>query len=156
MRDSLSFRRIPALIKQTTIIACWLVVMCVGAFLRFDDLSKRPFHADEATGAKITASRMESGNYHFDPLHYHGPLLSSLAMPIARLRGEDNWRELTKTTPRILTAIAGTLLLLVPLLWRKRIGDAPALLAAAILATSPLLVYSVSYTHLTLPTNREV
>ncbi len=115
--------------------------MGVGGFLRFDNLSKRPFHADEATGARITASRMESGDYHFDPLHYHGPLLSSLAMPISKMRGESTWQEMTKATPRTLTAIAGTLLLLVPLLWRRRFGDAPILLAASLLATSPLLVY---------------
>ena len=41
----------------------------------------------------------------------------------------------------MLTAIAGTLLVLVPLLWRRRFGDGPMLLAAALLATSPLLVY---------------
>jgi uncharacterized protein (TIGR03663 family) len=139
------------LIKHLTIVAGWLIVMALGTFLRFDDLSKRPFHADEATGAKITASRMESRDYRFDPIHYHGPLLSSLAIPIAKLRGEESWNHLTKLTPRLLTATCGTLLLLVPLLWRKRLGDGTALLAAALLATSPLLAYySQMFIHETL------
>ncbi len=112
-----------------------------GAFLRFDQLSKRPFHADEATGARITAARMASGDYVFDPLHYHGPTLSSLAIPLFKLHGETRWQDMSKATPRRLTSIAGTLLLFVPLLWRRRFGDGPMLLAAGLLATSPLLVY---------------
>jgi uncharacterized protein (TIGR03663 family) len=127
--------------KQAALALCWIAVIAAGAFLRFDQLSKRPFHADEATGARLTAARMESGDYRFDPLHYHGPLLSSLAIPLARTHGENRWQELTKSSLRLLPALAGTLLLLVPLLWRKRIGDGPMLLATSLLATSPLLVY---------------
>lgn len=127
--------------KHAAIIACWIAVVFTGTFLRFDGISKRPFHADEATGARLTAARMESGNYRFDPLHYHGPSLSRLAMSLCQLRGESRWQEMTKTTPRLLTAAAGVLLLLVPLLWRRRFGDGPMLLSAAVLATSPLLVY---------------
>jgi uncharacterized protein (TIGR03663 family) len=136
------------LTRYALIIACWIAVAGCGIFLRFDQLSKRPFHADEATGARITAGRMESGDYHFDPSHYHGPTLSSLAMPLLKMRGETRWQEMTKATPRTLTAIAGTLLLFVPLLWRKRFGDGPMLLAGGLLATSPLLVYySRMYIH---------
>jgi uncharacterized protein (TIGR03663 family) len=128
--------------KRYVVIACWLGVLLAGAALRFDELSSPPFHFDEATGARITAKRMDpSGSYRFDPTHYHGPLLSSLSIPINRLRGEGTWPELTKGTLRLLPAIAGTLVVLVPLLWRRRWGDASMLLAAAFLATSPLLVY---------------
>lgn len=134
--------------KQAALALCWIAVIAAGAFLRFEQLSKRPFHADEATGARLTAARMESGDYRFDPLHYHGPLLSSLAIPLARTHGENRWQELTKGSLRLLPALAGTLLLLVPLLWRKRFGDGPMLLAAALLATSPLLgYYSQMFIH---------
>ncbi|MDP3852000.1 MAG: TIGR03663 family protein [Luteolibacter sp.] len=127
--------------KRILITACWIGVLAAGAFLRFDSLADRPFHADEATGARITASRMESGSVTFDPKHYHGPLLADLAIPLCKSRGEDGWREMSKSTLRALPAIAGTLVLLLPLLWRKRFGDGPMLLAAAFMATSPLLVY---------------
>ncbi len=127
--------------KVALIIACWIAVIGAGVFLRFEHLSKRPFHADEATGARITSARMESGDYRFDPFHYHGPTLSSLAGSLCKLNGEHRWGEMSKTPPRVLTAIAGTLLILVPLLWRRRFGDGPMLLAAALFATSPLLVY---------------
>lgn len=129
------------LMKQALIIACWIGVMAAGVLLRFDGLADRPFHADEATGARITAQRMESGGARFDPRHYHGPLLGALAAPLCRMRGEDGWRDMTKHTLRLLPAAAGALLVLVPLLGRRRYGDAPMLLAAALLATSPLLAY---------------
>lgn len=129
------------MMKQAFIIACWICVAAVGAFLRFDDLAARPIHADEATGARITARRMESGGAHFDPKHYHGPVLADLTMPLCRVRGEDGWKEMTKHTLRLVPAIAGALLVLLPLVGRRRFGDGPMLLAAAFLATSPLLVY---------------
>ncbi len=127
--------------RRAIVIFCWIVVIATGAFLRFDDLGKRPFHADEATGARITARRMESEGGRFDPKHYHGPVLHDMAAVFCMARGEHSWLDMTKTTLRQPIAIAGTLLLLVPLLWRRRLGDAPVLLAAAFLATSPLLVY---------------
>ena len=129
------------LMKQSVIIVCWFAVLLAGAFLRFDMLADRPFHADEATGARITATRMQTGGAAFDPTHYHGPLLADLAIPLCMVRGEKSWREMTETTLRTLPAVAGTLLVLLPLIGRRRLGDAPMLLAAALLATSPLLVY---------------
>ncbi len=127
--------------QRAITILCWLLVIATGAFLRFDDLSSRPFHADEATGARITAKRMEKEGGTFDPKHYHGPLLADLAMPICRMQGETGWRDMSKGSLRTGTAVAGCLLLLVPLFWRRRLGDAPVLLAAALMATSPLLIY---------------
>ena len=143
-----SFIASRCLIKHALIIFCWVAVIGTGLFLRFDQLAKRPFHADEATGARITAARLQSGDYHFDPVHYHGPVLSSLAMPLCGWKGEDSWQEMTKLTPRLVPAIAGSLLMLVPLFWRRRFGDASMLLASALMATSPLLVYySRMYIH---------
>ncbi len=127
--------------KHAIIIMSWICVIIAGIFLRFEALEKRPFHADEATGARITAKRMESGGATFDPKHYHGPLLADLAIPVCRARGEATWKTMTKETLRTIPATAGVLLVCVPLLWRRRLGDPAALLAAALLATSPLLVY---------------
>lgn len=123
------------------IIFCWIAIIAGGIFLRFDELAKRPFHADEATGARITAARMESGNYKFDPFHYHGPILSGLAKPLCKIHGEQEWQEMSKHSLRMLPMLAGCLVLFVPLLWVKRYGVFPMLLATALLATSPLLVY---------------
>lgn len=136
------------LTKKIIILVCWTGVLALGAFLRFDQLAARPFHCDEATGARITAKRMETGTGQFDPQHFHGPLLSSLAMPVCRARGETRWQEMTKGTLRLVPALAGSLLVLLPWFWRRRWGDAPMLLAATLLATAPLLVYySRMYIH---------
>lgn len=127
----------------------WVVVIMGAGWLRFDHLSDRPFHFDEATGARITAQRIDSASeYQFNPVHNHGPLLSAAASPICALAGESTWKSLTKLSLRLVPAIAGTLLVLVPVLWRRRFGDVPMLAAAALLATSPLLVYfSRMYIH---------
>lgn len=127
--------------RAAILMFCWICVIATGGWLRFEELGKRPFHADEATGARITANRLETGTLNFDPTHYHGPLLSGLAMPLCKLRGEDRWSALRKTTLRTVPALAGTLLLLVPLLGRRRFGDPAMCMAAAFLACSPLLVY---------------
>ena len=126
--------------KKLIIIVCWLSVVALGAFLRLEHLSSRPFHCDEATGARLAAKRMESGVSQFDPTHFHGPILSSLAMPLCRWTGEDTWQRMTKGTLRLVPAVAGILTVLLPVFWRRRWGDAPMLLAALLLATSPLLV----------------
>jgi len=124
------------------IIACWLMVLGVAVFFRFDHLSQRPLHFDEATGARITSHRIESGSdYQFNPIHNHGPTLSVAGALSCWARGERSWREMNITTLRWVTSVAGCLLVLVPLLWRRRFGDVSVLASAALLATSPLLVY---------------
>lgn len=127
--------------RRAWIIVGWLLVIASGFWLRFHHLDARPFHADEATGARITAERIEDGGGEFDPEHFHGPLLGDVAVVVCKSRGETTWRELRKDTLRLVPATAGLLLVMVPLFWRRRLGDAGALLAGALIACSPLLVY---------------
>ncbi len=127
--------------ERAAVVIGWMLVAVAAAWLRFDDLAARPFHADEATGARITAQRMESGGGKFDPKHYHGPVLGDLAIPICRARGEDGWKAMSKETLRLLPAGAGLLLVFAPLLWRRAFGDAAVMTAGMFIAVSPLLVY---------------
>lgn len=127
--------------QRALLILAWIGVFVTASFLRFDELAERPMHADEATGARIMAKRMEGQGGEFNPKHYHGPLLADLTMPICLLHGETNWRELSKYSLRMVTASAGVLLIFIPLMWRRSMGDAGALAAAALMAVSPLLVY---------------
>lgn len=134
--------------KIALIITCWLAVLLLAAALRFHDLGSRPLHADEATGARMTARMMETDDYRFDPKHYHGPTLGLLGGAAAKLAGHTGWRDLQVTPLRAVTSTAGLLLVMLPLLARRRFGDGPALVAALFLATSPLLVYfSRMYIH---------
>lgn len=137
--------------RTIIIIAAWLGVFAVAAYLRLDELGSRPVHCDEATGARLLAKRMETGASQFDPTHFHGPLQSALAEPLCRWRGQTTWPELSMGTLRLPAALAGILTVMLPLGWRRRWGDAPMLLAAALLATSPLLAYySRMFIHETL------
>ncbi|MFQ3224215.1 MAG: hypothetical protein ACI8Z5_000458 [Lentimonas sp.] len=119
----------------------WISILILSLVLRLHDLEQRPIHADEATGARILARQLAGEDYQFNPQHFHGPLLSLTSMPIARSHAEATWAQLSTTTLRLGPIIAGVLLVFIPHLWRRSIGPWGALAAAALLASSPLLVY---------------
>ena len=128
-----------------------LVALGIAGYLRFDALDRNPMHADEATGAKILSERLENQLYRFDPSHFHGPLLTALTLPLARARGELDWRTLRTETLRCLPALAGFLTVGLVLFWRKALGEGGVLWTMLFLATSPILVtYSRIYIHETL------
>ncbi len=127
--------------QRLLIVIAWIGILILSLTLRLQDLEERPIHADEATGARILAQQLAGGDYQFNPQHFHGPLLSLTSLPIAQSRAENTWSELSITTLRLGPVIAGLLLVFTPLLWRRSIGPWGALAAAALLATSPLLVY---------------
>jgi len=129
--------------ERTWIFRILLVVALLGiaGFFRLADLGQRPMHADEATGAKIVAERLERDSYQFDPTHYHGPLLSAVAAPVSRWAGEDRWQTLRPETLRRVVAVSGLLTVLVLLGCGVGTGFAAAFWGAAFVATSPLLVY---------------
>ncbi|MGB0413565.1 MAG: flippase activity-associated protein Agl23 [Coraliomargarita sp.] len=119
----------------------WLAILALALWLRVHKLGERPMHADEATGARILSNLLEDNNYSFDPKHYHGPFLSYSSSILSTVTGETNWNELSKKGLRIGPALAGILLTLTPLIWVRHIGHPATLAAAALLASSPLLVY---------------
>jgi len=134
--------------KSAATIACWLAIFLLAAALRFHEIGSRPLHADEATGARLTARMMESEDYRFDPKHYHGPTLGLAGGAAAKAAGSTGWRDLRITPLRAVASVAGLMLVMMPLLARRRFGDGPMLVAALFLATSPLLVYfSRMYIH---------
>lgn len=130
------------------LLAGWLVVFGGAVWLRCAHVAARPMHADEATGARLTAMRMENAGGEFDPKHFHGPLLGDVAAVVCRVRGESTWQEMTKGSLRMVPVGAGLLLVLTPLLGVRRFGAAPMLVAAGLMAASPLLVvYSRMFIH---------
>lgn len=120
-------------------VCLWIFVFVVAGAFRFIDLPVAPLHADEAVGARITGDRLEGGKYHFDPSHYHGPSLTWLASRAALFAGQKSFAELDVYSLRIVSVVCGMIVVLLPLLLRKWLGDTGALLAGALLATSPLL-----------------
>jgi uncharacterized protein (TIGR03663 family) len=127
--------------QRLLIVITWIGIALLALTLRLKDLEKRPLHADEATGARILAQQIAGNDYQFDPHHFHGPLLSWSSIPMALIRDEHHWDELSSITLRLGPAVAGILLIFTPLLWVRSIGPWGALTAAALLTSSPLLVY---------------
>lgn len=119
----------------------WLVVFAVGAFLRLGELGEMPVHADESTGARILCDSITGNRRAFDPTHFHGPLLPMLGRAAIAMAGEHGWQDVRIETLRLVPAFAGCLTVLVPLLLVRFLGPGGSLLAGALLATSPTLVY---------------
>ncbi len=132
----------------STAIVCFLLtllILGVAAYLRLHQLSERPVHFDEATGARIVGYDLEQKR-DFDPKHFHGPLLSSITVPYVRQLGQTTWQSLTITPLRSITAWAGILTVVTCLFFPARWSI--KLSAAALVCTSPLLVYySRMYIH---------
>ena len=118
-----------------------MLAVATGAWLRFAKCDERPLHFDESVQARILAERLEQQAHPFDPVHFHGPLLSLSAQPIARLRGEESWSTLTAPTLRFTAALFGLMTVVAAMGMRSSFGAGAGLASAAFIATSPLLAY---------------
>lgn len=127
--------------RRQFLVLGWIIVCLVGTYLRVGNLELNPIHADEATGAHILGKSLEKDPYDFNPKHFHGPMLRIVTAPIARIRGENSWEELTKVSLRISPVIAGILLIITPLLFAHQLGRFGSLISASFISSSPLLVY---------------
>lgn len=126
----------------------WVPVVLLGVALRVVDLGVAPMHADEAVGARITAERLEGRGYAFDPGHFHGPTLSWIGAGVAGMFGRTGYGGLDAAGLRLVPAVLGSLVVMLPLVLRPWIGGSGALMGGVFLATSPLLcIYSRVYIH---------
>jgi uncharacterized protein (TIGR03663 family) len=125
--------------------APFLLVTLVALGLRTWDLAARPMHADEANQAVKAGALLEAGRYTFDPHDHHGPVLYYATLPLAWVRGQHTLAELDETTVRLVTALAGTVSVLLLGLFALPLGRGTALLASAFLAVSPPAVYYSRY-----------
>jgi uncharacterized protein (TIGR03663 family) len=106
-----------------------IVVAALG--LRIVALDTMPMHHDESVHAWFAWSFPD---YRYDPT-YHGPFQIALMSLSLRLLGPVD------AAARLPAALAGTALVALPYLLRHRIGRLGALVAAALLAISPSVVY---------------
>ena len=116
-----------------------IAVLAFAMFLRFQDLSLRPFHHDEGVNGFFLTRLVREGAYRYDPSNYHGPTLYYLSLPLVALLG------LSDAAVRGTTAWFGMLNLV--LLWRtlRRSSQALALAATAFFATSVGAVFFSRY-----------
>ena len=111
----------------------WLLLLLTTALLlRLYNLSVPPLFFDESIHATILKS-LFSGNYRYNPA-YHGPLLYYLLyLPVSTL-GESEF------SLRVLPALTGVVVSLIPLLYRRYIGENAAVVSAFLVAVSPIIV----------------
>ncbi|MCH8815123.1 MAG: TIGR03663 family protein [Chloroflexi bacterium] len=122
-------------ISVTWEVAAYAVVLISALGLRLWDLGSRALHHDEALHAVYANDLFTGSGYEHTPL-LHGPLqIFGTAFAYFVSGGPSD------VSARILPALIGTGLVVVPLLFRSRLGRTGALATAALLAFSPTLLY---------------
>jgi uncharacterized protein (TIGR03663 family) len=120
-------------------------ILAVAAFLRLPHLADRPMHADEAVLAHKLGTLLETGDWTYDPRDYHGPVLHYLTAASLMLGGIGSYAALTEIALRVIPALSGVAVVLIPLLLVSKLGWPQALAASALTAISPAMVYYSRY-----------
>ncbi len=124
----------PNVVKRALYVALYVAVVVAAAGMRFWDLGVRAFHHDESLHAFYSWNLFAGEGYIHNPM-MHGPFQMEATAALFFLFGDSDY------TARLLYAIAGTALVLMPLLFRSRLGDWGALFTSILLAFSPSLLY---------------
>ena len=115
-------------------MALYVVLAVAAAAMRFWDLGVRAFHHDESLHAFYSWNLYAGEGFIHNPM-MHGPFQMEATAGLFFLFGDSDY------TARLLYAIAGTALVLMPLLFRSRLGDWGALFTSTMLALSPAMLY---------------
>lgn len=125
--------------RVLSIVAAVIALLALTAALRLIALELRPPHHDEGVNGTFTEKVVKRGHYVYDPENYHGPSYFYVLAAAREALGFGLWQL------RLPGALIGIVLCFAPLLLRRQMGWRPALLACALLATSPTLVYYARY-----------
>jgi uncharacterized protein (TIGR03663 family) len=114
----------------------WLAagIAIVAAISRFLFLSDKPFHHDESLHAYYS-NRVAQGFPHEYSALLHGPVLYYFVGAFMKVFGVGDY------SARLPAAICGVLIVLLPLLWRKKIGVVSAYAISIFLLFSPTFMY---------------
>lgn len=113
------------------------IIIGAGLLLRWIGLGDRPLHHDEslyATWSKYYFDEPFSKFYKYDPI-LHGPLMFHIVPLAYTLFGVSDW------SARFFPALFGSIILLMPFLFRRFWTPTSVLVLTAALATSPSLTY---------------
>ncbi len=119
-------------VKWVTVI--WVIIILFTLFTRFHHLGYKAFHHDESLYAKYIWNFFVGYGYEYDPMQ-HGPFMFHTSQITMFLFG------CTDYTVRILPAVFGVMLVLLPIFFRHRLGEWGALAAGALFAVSPTVMY---------------
>ena len=121
-------------VKRALYVATYVVLAVAAAAIRFWELGSRAFHHDESLHAFYSWNLYNGDGYIHNPM-MHGPFQMEATAGLFFLFGDSD------DTARLLYAIAGTALVLMPLLFRSRLGNWGALFTSMMLAFSPAMLY---------------
>ncbi len=114
-------------------MAVFIAIFALAVALRTWDLGARSLHHDESIHAQWSWDLLR-GNYRHSPI-FHGPLYYHAQALVFFIFGASDY------TARLSAAIFGSVLVLLPLILRRRLGFAGTAAAMAFLAFSPTLTY---------------
>jgi uncharacterized protein (TIGR03663 family) len=112
----------------------YLAVFAAALTLRLVGLGDKPLHHDESVHAWFAWQLLTGHGYAYNPV-YHGPVqfyLDTLGLLVAGVG---------KTGLRLMPAIAGSLITLLPYFLRRQLGQIAALSASVLLCISPSYLY---------------
>jgi uncharacterized protein (TIGR03663 family) len=123
----------------------FLLLALIGLAVRLPQLGARPMHTDEAVNAYIVGQLLSGEPFTYDPQDRHGPALTALALPLARLQGAKMFSDLTESDLRMASVLAGTLTILLFGSAVEMFGFTQCIIAALLVAVAPLPVYYDRY-----------
>ncbi len=113
---------------------CYATLLVIGLTMRLWDLGARAMHHDESLHALYSWKLSNGEGFSHNPM-MHGPLQFEVNAALFFALGDS------EVTARVLYALMGTVLILMPFLFRSRLGRLGALFAAALLTFSPAMLY---------------
>lgn len=127
----------------------WLIFFVLALLaalaLRVPELGNRPMHNDEGVNAVKFGELWEHGQYRYDPTEHHGPTLHYLTAAFCKLTGAPDYRHLSEARLRLLTALAGVVIILLLPLLRDSLGRGAVVGAAFFTALSPAMAFYSRY-----------
>ena len=115
-------------------LSIYLFLMAAAAVMRLWDLGSRAMHHDESLHAFFSWMLAEGNGFRHAPM-MHGPFQFEANAGIFLFLGDSEF------TSRLLYAIAGTVLVGMPVMLRTRLSRTGAIAAAVLLTASPTLLY---------------
>jgi len=114
-------------------LVCGLIALA-AVLTRFLFLADKPYHHDESLHAYYS-HRVSDGHPHEYSALLHGPVLYYLVGAFMAIFGSDDF------TARFPSAACNVLLVLLPLFWRRALGNGTALVISLFLLLSPTFMY---------------
>ena len=110
------------------------LLFLLAVLSRLSYLGLRAFHHDESLDAWFSLQYLDGTYKGYDPV-YHGPLRFYLTAAFFRIFGQSD------SIARLLPAISGIAVVLLPWVWRRSLGIIGTSISVALLLTSPTMLY---------------